>query len=90
MRPFALLLVLFATACTARYPVRLRPGSNVALPPSGTESLVEGIVGSLLCEKARANAARPAIAPDCSLDASDPLIPGRPPVIIAVPVIRWP
>jgi hypothetical protein len=51
MRRFPLLIVLSATACIGKYPVRIRPGSNVALPV-GT-SLMGGIVSNLLCEESR-------------------------------------
>jgi hypothetical protein len=43
----ALALVLFATACVG--PVRLRPGSNVALP--STPSLVDEVLKSYTCKE---------------------------------------
>lgn len=44
----ALVLVLFATACVGG-PVRLRPGSNVALP--STPSLVDEVLDSYACKQ---------------------------------------
>ena len=51
MRRLPLLIVLLSTACIGRNPVRLRPGSNVALPSKG--ALVAGAISSFLCDKDR-------------------------------------
>jgi hypothetical protein len=46
----SLLLLLALTGCVGGIvPVKIRPGSNIALPDGG--SLVDNIVGSLLCAK---------------------------------------
>lgn len=91
MRRLALLLVLLSTACLGRSPVRLRPGSNVALPVSPTRSLVEDIVSTVMCQKTRSSADHPEIVGNCVLDARNPLYPsGFVPEMLPIPIIRWP
>jgi len=65
MRRFSLLIVLFTTACVGSYPVRIRPGSNMALPRDG--SWVGAVVNSYLCDKERKRADRSSGVAQCSV-----------------------
>lgn len=80
MRRFPLLIVLFTTACVGKYPVRMRPGSNVALPV-GT-SLVSGIVSSVLCEKTKRDDDNMNAATQCVMMGDTAAAPATKPPIL--------
>ena len=65
MRRFSLLIVLFTTACVGSYPVRIRPGSNMALPREG--SWVGDVVNSYLCDKERNRVDRSSGVAQCAM-----------------------
>lgn len=84
MRRIPLLIVLLSTACVGSYPVRIRPGSNVALPNGG--SVMDGIVRNLVCEKNRKNRKNsPDSANQCGLLRPDTLSPGSEPPVPVPP-----
>lgn len=69
-RSRSLLLLLAVTGCVGGIvPVRIRPGSNIALPDKG--SFVDNIVGSLLCAKG----ANPPNGAECGQFRIDSVLP---------------
>src|SRR5258705_3932239 len=73
MRLLTLLVVLLTTACTSGFPGRIRPGSDVVLPDG--QSLAGGLVGAVVCEKARRDKGQQPSATACSMVRPDTLSP---------------
>jgi hypothetical protein len=74
MRKLLVLLSLLLTACGGAYPMRIRPGSNMALPQD--RGIVADLIETVVCDRQRLQTG---IAKQCLMGADTLEAPTPPP-----------